>query len=144
MTTPARRASARKTVRYLRDQAGREVPRLPKFQEMLDLGEAYLAEVGDGTDGAFRATLGETGHVYVTLDAARAYGAHERLDDEQARRELTELLLDAKEINDHPGQWRFRRPITGVDITAQVRQETRLLVVVSVSVRPYNTGGGRG
>lgn len=144
MTTPARRAAARKTVAYLRQQSGQSVPRLPPFAELLELGEAYVAEVGDGNDGAFRRTLGESGQLYVTLESAQAYGAFERLDDERARLELTELLLDAKESAGNPGQWRFRRASAGVDLTARIRSAGKLLIVSTVSVRPFNSGGGRG
>lgn len=143
MTTPARREAARKTVRYLRQQASRDAPRLPPFPEILELGEAYLAEVGDGTEAAFRRTLGETGQVYVTLAASRAYGAIERLGDEEARRELTEMLLDAKESETTPGQWRFRRRSEAIDITARVSKDNQLLVVTTVSVRPLNSSRGR-
>lgn len=143
MTTPTRRAAARKTAAYLRRQAGFDAPRLPPFPEVLELAEAYVAEVGDGNDGSLRATLGETGPVFVSLEAARAFGAEERLEDEPARRELTELLLDAKQSETEPGLWRFRRRSTGLDVTARVRQIGRLLVVEHVSVRPANIGGGR-
>lgn len=144
MTTPARRAAARKTAAYLRCQAGFDEPRLPPFPEVLDLAEAYVAEVGDGNDGSFRPTLGETGPVYVEIAAAREFGVLERLEDERARRELTELLLDAKQSKSEPALWRFRRRSTGLDITARVRQVGRLLVVEHVSVRPTNVGGRRG
>jgi hypothetical protein len=142
VTTPARRAAARKTVAYLRQQAGRDAPRLPPFAELLELGEAYVAEVGDGSEGSMRETLGEAGQVFVGLDPARGFGAQERLDDETARRELTELLLDAKQVADGHS-WRVRRRSTGLDISAQVRFTGRLLVVEHVSVRPHNTGGSR-
>lgn len=141
MTTPTRRAAARRTVAYLRRQAGFAAPRLPPLGELLELAEAYVAEVGDGSEGSLRPTLGETGQVFVTIDPARAFGAEERLTDEAARQDLTELLLDAKQSE--PGLWRVRRRSHGLDISARVRQVGRLLVVEHISVRPANMGGGR-
>lgn len=142
MTTPARRVAARKIVRNLQKQAGYPNPRLPPIAELLELGEAYLAEVGVG-DGVGR-TLGESGQVYVTLAAAQAYGAMERLGDEEARRELTEILLASKEIMGRSRLWRARRRSTGLDLIARVSHENQLLVVTSVDVRPLNNGGRRG
>jgi hypothetical protein len=91
--------------------------------------------------------LGETGQVYVTLAAARVYAAHEGLEIESARRELTEDLLDARaagETRTGAERWRFRRRSAGVDISATVAREGRLAVVVAVSVRDHNVGGRRG
>lgn len=88
-------------------------------------------------------TLAETGQIYVTLAAAQQYAAHERLRDEEARRELTVLLLDARETSD-PGKWRMRRRSSGLDLTAHVRLEDGLLVVTHVHVREANVGGRRG
>lgn len=132
MTTPTRRQAARRTVAYLRSQVGFDAPRLPPFPEVLELAEAYVAEVGDGNDGSLRATLGETGPVFVTLAAARTFGLLERLEDGPAQLELTELLLDARPSGD---QWRARRRSTGMDITASVRRDGRLLVVEQISIR---------
>lgn len=143
MTTPARRAAARRTVAYLRRQAGFDAPRLPPLDELLELAEAYVAEVGDGSEGSLRPTLGETGQVFVAIDPARAFGAEERLTDEAARQDLTELLLDAKQSESEPGLWRVRRRSHGLDISARVRQVGRLLVVEQISARPANVGGGR-
>lgn len=137
MTTPAQRAGARRTVAYLRRQAGFDQPRLPPLDELLALGDAYLAEVGDGSEDSMRRTLGQTGQVYVTLAAAREYATVEDAGIEEARRELTELLLAAKESASEPGLWRFRRRSEGLDVTARVVQERELLVVTSVSVRDY-------
>lgn len=99
---------------------------------------------------AQRPTLAETGHVYVTLSAARTYGAAERIrGDEEARRELTELLLDARRVeqDERPGEpqlWRMRKRSTGLDITARIAVQGRLHVVVAVNVRDGNVGSGRG
>jgi hypothetical protein len=88
-----------------------------------------------------RPTLASTGAVYVTLAAARrfrelgGYGEHEL---ETARRELTELLLDAKQSTADPSRWRARRRATDLDLTAIVAREGRLLVVTSVNARAYD------
>jgi hypothetical protein len=81
----------------------------------------------------------------VTLRAAREYARATGLGDEEARRELTELLLDARP---QPGadrppheSWRFRRRSAGVEISAQVSREGRLAVVVTIST---HVRGGRG
>lgn len=90
-----------------------------------------------------RPTLAETGAVYVTLSAARrfaelgGYGPHEI---EAARRELTELLLDAKQSMTDPSRWRARKRSTDLDITAIVAREGRLLVVTAVNARAYDPG----
>lgn len=87
-------------------------------------------------------TLAETGQVYVTLRAALDYHRAPGVDMdgtialEQTRRELTELLLDARRA---PGQdrppyesWRRRgRPA----LSALVSREGPLAVVVTVQVR---------
>lgn len=98
------------------------------------------------TDEIKRSTLAETGPIYVTLAAAREFARAEQITagDESARRELTELLLDARESTTEPGRWRMRKRSTGLDVTARVARDGRLLVVVSVSVREANIGGRRG
>lgn len=91
---------------------------------------------------AQRPTLADLGGcVYVTLSAARSfaraggYGEHEL---EAARRELTELLLDARQSTTDPSRWRMRRRATDLDITAIVAREGRLYVVTSVNARGYD------
>lgn len=93
-----------------------------------------------------RPTLAETGQVYVSLAAAREFARAEQITsgDEAARRELTELLLDAKESLTEPGKWRARKRSSGMDVTARVVCEGRLLVVTTVGVRDNNAGGRRG
>jgi hypothetical protein len=90
-------------------------------------------------DEAPRERLGETGQVYVTYAAAATYAAELGLRPEEARRELTELLLDATRPEssawEAPERWRRRSRSSGVDVTARVAREGRLAVVVSVSVR---------
>lgn len=86
-------------------------------------------------DGSFR--LGDRGQVYVTLAAAEQYAEARRLSIEAARRELTELLLDARPHASDPAAWRARSRTTQIDITARVVIEGRLLVVVSAHARDY-------
>lgn len=109
--------------------------------ELEPLARDYLAAKGAGG-----ARLMDAGPVYVSLAAAREYARAESIvsGDEAARRELTELLVDAKQSTTDLAQWRFRRRADGVDITARVAREGRLLVVTSISVRDINVGGRRG
>lgn len=95
-----------------------------------------------------RTYLHQTGTVYVTAAAARTYGEETGLRPEEARRELTEYLLDATQTapaqDGRPEAWRRRTRSSGVDVTARVSREGRLAVVVSVSVRGYGPPrGGR-
>jgi hypothetical protein len=86
-----------------------------------------------------RPTLGSLGQVYVTLRAARDYAAARGLREEEARREITEQILEARltaeAVGDRPATFRRRSRTTGVDITARVVREGQLLLVVAVSVR---------
>lgn len=82
-----------------------------------------------------RKTLGETGQVYVTHEAAVAYARATDLALEPARRDLTELLLDAKQSAADPSEWRFRRRSAGLDIGVKVARGARLLIVTHVIVR---------
>lgn len=89
-------------------------------------------------------TLAEQGTVYVTLAAAREYAAAERIrGEEEARRELTEILLDASSQSE-PGHWRRRSRGSGLDLSAIVAKEGRLMVVTHIAVRDANIGGRRG
>jgi hypothetical protein len=109
-------------------------------EQLEDLARAVIAaDAGD--------TLGGQGPLYVSLEAARAYGAVERVhNDETARRELTVLAHEARQTSD--GLWRARRRATDLDITVRVMHERTatglLLVVTHANVRPSNTGGRRG
>jgi hypothetical protein len=99
---------------------------------------------------ALRPTLGETGQIYVTAAAARrflearGYKEHEM---ETARRELTELLLDARQLQNDARTWRARKRSTKLDISAIVEQAGRLLVVTFITVQAYDppsrTSGNR-
>lgn len=112
---------------------------------------ADLAELAVDYQRLARAAAGaETiGVVYVTLAAAETYAAAEQIQIEEARRELTELLLDAARVKGEPSArgatelWRCRRRSTGLDISARISRESKLAVVVSINVREHNVGGGR-
>ena len=84
--------------------------------------------------------LADTGSVYVTLSAARTFAAHVGAQPEEARRELTEILLDATERKG--GSWRTRKRSIGIDVTARVRHESGLAVVTTISSRDYNPRRG--
>jgi hypothetical protein len=78
------------------------------------------------------------GQVYVTLTAAEQYARQRGLRIEEARRELTELLLDAR-VQDEtsPMRVRARSRLTQIDVSARVSREGRLLVVVSLDSKDY-------
>lgn len=93
-------------------------------------------------------TLSETGQILVTDAAARQYAAARRLGTErglpateEARRELTQLLADARRTRTQPSNgaegWRRRSRPLGVDVDAQVTRDGTLAVVVHVRARPY-------
>lgn len=86
--------------------------------------------------------LGERGQIFVTLAAARTYAEARRLAPEEARRELTELLLDARcnreaTDSDKTAHYRARSRTTQIDLSATVIQEGRLLLVLSAHGRDY-------
>lgn len=105
----------------------------------LDVERANPSNPSNSSKSSQRRRLGTTGHIYVTYAAAATYAAALGLRPEEARRELTELLLDATRPEnaawETPERWRRRSRNAGVDITARVAREGRLAVVVSVSVR---------
>lgn len=78
-------------------------------------------------------TLYEKSNVYVTTAAADQYAAARGLRQEEARRELTTLLLDATEQAN--GSWRRRNKSRNVDISARVELTDDLAIVTHVSVR---------
>jgi hypothetical protein len=88
--------------------------------------------------------LGDVGSVYVTQRAVQEYADHRGLPLEDARRELTELLVDAYQplaAQTEGGgyhYWRRRSRAARVDISARVSYEGRLAVVVAVTARHYN------
>ena len=90
--------------------------------------------------------LRDTGQVQVTRLAAERYAAHDGIGLEQARLDLTELLLDATRRDDTSTgleRWRYRSRSDGLDITASVTREGPLAIVVGVSVREYRQTGSR-
>lgn len=90
-----------------------------------------------------RQRLGDTGQIHVTAAAAQSYADATGLQVEEARRELTDYLLDAVPVSGGSGDveaWRFRRGSAGIDISARVTREGRLAVVIAVNVRGYRGG----
>jgi len=84
--------------------------------------------------------LSETGAVFVTARAAEEYARAVGLRAEEARRELTERLLDARRgghAETGAEVWRARSRATQLDITAHVARAGRLAIVVHVAVRDY-------
>lgn len=84
--------------------------------------------------------LGQSGQILVTQAAADAYavGSRRSLGYEEARRELTELLIGAaRKPADASGleHWRARSRTLGVDVDAHVSREGPLAVVTHVHVR---------
>jgi hypothetical protein len=90
------------------------------------------------SEDADRPRLATLGQVYVTLTAAEQYAKQRSLRIEEARRELTELLLDARVLDEAPPmRIRARSRATQIDVSARVLREGRLLVVVSVEARDH-------
>lgn len=84
--------------------------------------------------------LHTTGQVYVTQAAWSRYARWAELEPEDARREMTEIILDAtwrKTMPDGLEDWRLRSRREGVDISLTVSREGRLAVIVSANVRGY-------
>lgn len=79
------------------------------------------------------------GQVYVTLTAAEQYARQRSLRIEEARRELTEILVDHGRVLEEtsPIRVRARSRATQIDLSARVSQEGRLLVVVSIEARDH-------
>lgn len=73
----------------------------------------------------------------MTLAAAEAYATFARLPIEQARREVTALLLDAQMQDSEGGTLRYRWRKSGRgDIGAHVAEQDGLMVVVHLRCRP--------
>ncbi len=85
--------------------------------------------------------LADTGQVYATLAAARRYARWSGLRLEEARRELTELLLESRrnqqDNRDGTEGWRYRSRTRGVDIHAHIARDGPLALVVHIRVRDY-------
>lgn len=107
-----------------------------------------------------RPRLRDLGQVYVTSAAARQYASAaaevyaegKEIQIEEARRELTELLMEARRVESESGThelWRFRRDSIGVDISARIVREKSspgdavMMVVVSISARAKTGRTGR-
>lgn len=87
--------------------------------------------------------LRDRGQVHVSTRAAQEFASFSGRLPEEARRRLTELLLEARLQTD--GTWRRRSRAERVDITAHVMQEGALLVVTHVHCRHHHPrrGGAR-
>ena len=81
--------------------------------------------------------LGAQGQIFVSLAAARSYASATGTQPEEARRELTEYLIDARVTGEEGDTLtvRARSRGTGLDIQARVAVDGRLLVVVHVHAR---------
>jgi len=135
-------AAIRKTADYIIRQSGYPQPRMPPIDELADLAHAYIALAG--TDDASHDALGGEGQIYVSERAAREYAAAVREPNvEIARQELTAVLLEARQHSTDLSLWRARSRSSGLDISARVDIQGKLLVVTQVSVRDFNTGGRR-
>ena len=83
-------------------------------------------------------TLGATGQMLVTQAAADQYGEAMDMDYEEARRELTGLLISARRTTQPASGaegWRVRSRSMGIDVSAQVTRDGLLAVVTHVRVR---------
>jgi hypothetical protein len=115
------------------------------LDDLDDLARAVM----DAERRASTGRLSDAGLVYVTLAAAREFGAVERIhDDEAARQELTEIIADAKPNAEDPSKWRAQSRATGLDINARVKRDGRLMVVTATHTRDVGgtgrtRGGGR-
>ena len=82
--------------------------------------------------------LADEGQILVTQRAAEQYADAARLGVEEARRELTVVLLDAHRVagdTETPERWRARSRTLGIDVSARVVRQDGLLVVVGCSRR---------
>lgn len=100
------------------------------------------------TDQPANPLLSTRGHVYVTLAAAREYmhateGSESAI--EEARRDLTELLLRARIRSEERGALQFRVVARGrnLDVQGVAVIEPPLVVVTRVHVRSAPTMGER-
>lgn len=106
-------------------------PVMPPIAELDALARAYEALVD-------RSTAPNAAPMFVSLAAGKQYlhqAGYRQEAIETARRDLTEILLDARPSQTDPTLWRARRRSSGVDISARVVQEGRLLIVTVVNAR---------
>lgn len=87
-------------------------------------------------------TLATTGQIVVSMAAAWEYARARGLEGaEEARRELTALLVESRRTGTQPQSgaegWRRRSRTHGVDVTAHVTRDGPLAIVVHVGVRDY-------
>ncbi len=79
--------------------------------------------------------------IVVSQRAAEEYGDHCEIGVEEARRELTRYLREARvthaAVDSTPALARYRNRSSGVDLSARVADDGELLVVVAVRVRGY-------
>lgn len=120
-----------RTAHYLLTQSRLPSARVPPIAELAELARSYLATREGGE------ALADQGIVYISHAAAVTYARDQDLGTEEARRELTELLADAKQSQTDPDKWRFRSRTESIDITALVARDGRLLVVTVVEARRY-------
>jgi len=93
---------------------------------------------------ATRPKLSTEGQIFVTLAAAEAWlEANDFSGVEEARRDLTRLLMDAHRVESEPHQVRYRSHADALDLEARVVEEDGLLVVVSINVRELASKGTR-
>lgn len=128
----------------LAEDGQRREHRPPAWPALVELARDYLRLAGPDVTGPRESLTDGPEALYVSLAAAQEYRRHVRAaNDEAARRQLTELLIDAKQSATDLSSWRMRSKSTGIDITARIAIECRLLVVAHVEVRDYNTGGSK-
>jgi len=87
--------------------------------------------------------LHQTGHVFVKLSPGLIYAQYRHLHIEDARRELTELLLGAKRL-DESDPFHWRRRTVAFDLDARVTYYQELVSVEEIwIVRPRSATWGR-
>lgn len=84
------------------------------------------------------------GQLYITLAAAEQWHrANDFRGIEEARRDLTETLLEAYRYGDPAnGMIRYKSHSQRLMLEAHVSVEGRLLVVRRINIRTYERGGG--
>jgi len=89
--------------------------------------------------------LGTLGQIYVPSSTASTYALAVGRHHEDARRELTELAIDAREKEpitaDRLGLFRLRSQALRLDLSLRVARDGPLLVIVAVSVRRHDRRG---
>lgn len=100
----------------------------------------YNPDLGIMQEQSTKPTLASQGQLYISRTAAKTYQEFAELGTEEARRELTEILMEARPVEDKGDgkeRWRYRRQSEHIDITALVSREDGLIVVTHISVRGY-------